>query len=139
MGRILAIDYGQKRTGIAVTDENQIIANALTTVHTKDIFPYLKSYINNEEVDCIVVGEPKQMNNTKSESSKFIDPFVKKLIKEFPGITIDRFDERFTSKMAKQTIINCGLKKKDRQNKKLVDAISANILLQSFLNSKEGI
>jgi putative Holliday junction resolvase len=136
MGRILAIDYGQKRVGIAVTDEFQIIANGLTTVHSKDILSFLKDYVSKEKVDCFVVGEPKQMNNLPSESVKFINPFIKQLKKSFPEIPIERVDERFTSKMASQTIIDAGLKKKDRQNKALVDTISATIILQSFMETK---
>jgi putative Holliday junction resolvase len=136
MGRILAIDFGQKRVGIAVTDEFQIIANGLTTVHSKDILSFLKDYVSKEKVDCFVVGEPKQMNNLPSESVKFINPFIKQLKKSFPEIPIERVDERFTSKMASQTIIDAGLKKKDRQNKALVDTISATIILQSFMETK---
>lgn len=135
MGRILAIDYGRKRVGIAVTDELQLIANALTTIATKDIFTFLKKYINDEKVDCIVVGEPRQMNNEPSESSRFIEPFVKKLKSEFPVMEIVRVDERFTSKMAKQSILEAGLKKKDRQNKSLLDSVSATLILQSYMNS----
>ncbi len=139
MGRILAIDYGQKRVGIAVTDEFQLIANGLTTVHSKDIFTFLKDYVSKEKVDYFVVGEPKQMNNLPSESVKFIDPFIKQLKKTFPEISIQRVDERFTSKMASQTIITAGLKKKDRQNKALVDTISATIMLQSFMDIRQNI
>ncbi len=135
MGRILAIDYGRKRVGIAVTDEFQIIASALTTVAAKDIFTFLKDYTLTEKVDCIVVGEPKQMNYEASESAKYIEPFVRKLKLEFPKTKIERHDERFTSKMAQQTMIDAGLKKKDRQNKGLVDTISATIILQSYMNS----
>ncbi len=136
MGRILAIDYGQKRVGIAVTDELQLIANGLTTVHSKDILTFLKDYISKEKVDCFVVGEPKQMSNLPSESVKFIAPFIKQLKKTFPDIPVERVDERFTSKMASQTIITAGLKKKDRQNKALVDTISATIILQSFMETR---
>lgn len=136
MGRILAIDYGQKRVGVAVTDELQIIATSLDTVHSKDIIDFLKSYIEKEQVDCIVVGEPRQMNNTASESVKFIEPFVRRLKKAFPQIFIDRYDERFTSKMASQTMIAAGLKKKDRQNKSTIDKISAVIILQSYMEYK---
>jgi putative Holliday junction resolvase len=138
MGRIMAIDYGRKRVGLAVTDELQMIANALTTVHSKDIFSFLTDYFKQEKVDCIVIGEPRQMNNERSESVKFIDPFVKKLKKEFPEMQIERFDERFTSKMASQAILDSGLKKKKRQNKALIDSVSATILLQSYLHSKSG-
>lgn len=136
MGRIMAIDYGRKRTGIAVTDELQIIANGLTTVASHEIFGFLGSYIQKEKVDKIVVGEPRQMNNQPSESLKFIIPFVNRLKKEFPLIEVIMVDERFTSKMALQTMIDGGLKKKDRQNKELVDTISATIILQSFLNQR---
>lgn len=136
MARILAIDYGQKRVGLAVTDELQIIATALDTVHSKDILEYLKVYLEKETVDCIVVGEPRQMNNTASESVKFIDPFVRRLKKAFPEMKIDRYDERFTSKIASQTMISAGLKKKDRQNKSTIDKISAVIILQSYMEYK---
>lgn len=136
MARILAIDYGQKRVGLAVTDELQIIATGLDTVHVKDVFLYLKEYVLKENVDCFVVGEPKQLDNQSSDASKFIEPFVKKLKKEFPNISIERYDERFTSKMAFQTMIDSGLKKKQRQNKALVDEISATIILQSYLYYK---
>jgi putative holliday junction resolvase len=136
MGRIMAIDYGRKRVGIAVTDELQLIANGLTTVAAHEIFSFLKLYFQKEKVDEIVVGEPRQMNNQPSESLKFIVPFLNRLKKEFPEISIEREDERFTSKMAFQTMIDAGLKRKDRQNKELVDTISATIILQSYLNRK---
>jgi putative Holliday junction resolvase len=133
MGRIIAIDYGRKRVGLAVTDELQIIATALTTVHSKDVFSYLKEYCRNEKVDCFVVGEPRQMNNEASEASEFIKPFVKKLKKEFPAIPVERYDERFTSKMATQAILDAGAKKKQRRDKALVDKVSAVLILQSWL------
>ena len=133
MARILAIDYGKKRTGIAVTDNLQIIASGLTTVLTKELYPFLKEYTNNEKVELFLVGEPKQMNNSASESEALIIPFIDDLIKMFPSIPIKRIDERFTSKMAFQTMIDSGLKKKQRQNKALVDEISATIILQSYL------
>jgi putative Holliday junction resolvase len=135
LGRILAIDYGRKRVGLAVTDEFQIIANALTTVSANELLAYLHNYISKEKVDCIVIGEPKQMNYEPSESTKYIEPFIRKLKIDFPNIKIERHDERFTSKMAQQTIINAGLKKKDRQNKSLLDSVSATIILQSYMNS----
>jgi len=138
MGRILAIDYGQKRTGIAVTDELQIIASPLVAIPTSEVIPFLQGYIKKENVVCIVVGEPKQMDNSASESAQIIEPFVKKLRKLFPEINIDRFDERFTSKIASQTILEAGLKKKDRQDKKLVDIISATLILQSYLVYKNN-
>jgi putative Holliday junction resolvase len=136
MGRIMAIDYGRKRSGIAVTDELQLIANGLTTLPSHEIFTFLKSYVLKEKVEVIVVGEPKQMNNQPSESFQFVVPFVNRLKKEFPGITIEMEDERFTSKMAFQTMIDAGLKKKDRQNKELIDTISATIILQSYMSRK---
>ncbi|MDY2588079.1 Holliday junction resolvase RuvX [Winogradskyella aquimaris] len=135
MGRILAIDYGTKRTGLAVTDPMQIIASGLTTVDTKELIQYLKTYVTTEEVEKFVVGEPKQMDNTASESEVHIQKFLEKLSKEFTNIPIVRVDERFTSKMAFQTMIDSGLKKKQRQNKALVDEISATLILQSYLAS----
>ena len=135
LGRILAFDFGEKRTGIAVTDELQIIASGLTTVDTKKLFSFLTEYLKNETVELFIVGEPKQMNNTASESEQFIQPFVKKLSTTFPKIPIKRIDERFTSKMAFQSMIDSGLKKKQRQNKALVDEISATLILQSYLHN----
>ena len=138
MGRILAIDYGQKRVGVAVTDELQIIATALDTVPAKDVIQYLKAYMEKEQVDCIVVGDPRQMNNTPSESVKFVEPFVKKLKKVFPHVLIERYDERFTSKIAAQTMVSAGLKKKERRNKSTIDKISAVIILQSYMEYKSA-
>jgi putative Holliday junction resolvase len=138
MGRIMAIDYGQKRVGLAVTDEMQIIATSLTTVRTADIIHFLKDYLSKEKVDCFVVGEPRQMNNTPSESLKFIEPFVRLLKKTFPLVPVERMDERFTSKMAFQAMIDGGLKKKDRQNKELVDSISATLILQSYMEYRKN-
>lgn len=136
MGRVLALDYGVKRTGIAVTDEFRLIASGLTTVPTKELLSFLKSYVNKENVDVFVIGEPKQMNNTPSESEQFITPFLVELAKHFPTIPIERQDERFTSKMAFQSMLDSGLKKKQRRNKALVDEISATIILQSYLERK---
>lgn len=136
MSRILAIDYGLRRTGIAVTDELQMIASGLTTVATKDIITFLKDYTNRERVELFLIGEPKQMDNTPSESETLIIPFIKKLKNSFPKIPIKRVDERFTSKMAFQTMIDSGLKKSQRKNKELVDEISATLILQSYLYSK---
>jgi len=133
MGRILAIDFGLKRTGIAVTDNLRIIATGLTTVKTHEITDFLKKYIVQETVDLIIVGEPKQMDGTPSEITKQIDVFLKKLNKEIPHIKVERQDERFSSKMAFQTLIDSGLKKKDRQNKSLIDEVSATIILQTYL------
>lgn len=135
MGRIVAIDYGKKRCGIAVTDELQIIATGLTTVETNTLIPFLKDYTGKNNVTCFVVGEPKQMNNTPSESAVYIEPFVKLLGTTFSDIPVKRADERFTSLMATRTIREAGLKKKDRQDKALVDTVSATIMLQSFLET----
>ncbi len=136
MGRILAIDYGSKRVGLAVTDSLRLIATGLTTVHSKDVITYLENYCKKETVDIIVVGEPKTMQNNKSDSARFIDPFVTHLKKKFPDKQIERYDERFTSAMAHQTMLAGGLKKKDRQDKETVDMISAIIILQDYMNSK---
>lgn len=133
MGRILAIDYGKKRTGIAVTDELQIIASGLKTVNTDELLVFLKDYINQENVELFLVGKPKRLNNEDSESEQLIIPFLNQLQKEIPHIPVKRIDERFTSKMAFQTMIDSGLKRKKRQNKALVDEISATIILQSYL------
>ena len=136
MGRILAIDYGTKRTGIAITDEMQIIASGLTTVDTKKLLSFLTNYVDSEKVDKFVVGLPKQMNNMASESESYIQKFLEQLTKAIPNIPIERVDERFTSKMAFQTMIDSGLKKKQRKNKALIDEISATLILQSYLASK---
>ena len=136
MGRILAIDFGKKRTGIAITDELQIIASGLTTVETKLLISFLKDYVSRENVELFIIGKPKQMNNKDSESEALILPFIKKLQKEIPQIPLKRVDERFTSKMAFQTMIDGGLKKKQRQDKGLIDEISATIILQSYLYSQ---
>jgi len=134
MGRILAIDYGSKRVGLAVTDSLRLIATGLTTVHSKDLIVFLENYFKKETVDVIVVGEPKTLQNDKSDSARFIDPFVVHLQRKFPDKKIERYDERFTSAMAHQTILSGGLKKKDRQNKETVDMISAIIILQDYMN-----
>ncbi|RED46000.1 Holliday junction resolvase RuvX [Seonamhaeicola aphaedonensis] len=136
MARILAIDYGTKRTGLAVTDELQIIASGLTTVNTKELINFLKDYTSKEQVEMFLIGEPKHMDNTASESEVHILKFLEVLNKEISNIPIKRVDERFTSKMAFQTMIDSGLNKKDRQNKALIDEISATIILQSYLYSK---
>jgi putative Holliday junction resolvase len=136
MSRLLAIDYGQKRVGIAVTDNEQIIASGLTTVHSKDVLFFLEDYLKREEVECFVIGEAKNLDNSPSESARFIEPFVKKLSKTFPEIKIVRVDERFSSKIAFQTMIDAGLNKKTRRDKALVDKVSATIILQSYLESR---
>lgn len=138
LGRIIAIDYGQKKVGFAVTDELQIIANGLDTVHVSKAFDFLKDYVSKEKVDVIVIGDPRKMDNSQSDSARFIEPFVNRVKKEIPDIPVVRMDERFTSKMAFQTMIDAGLGKKARQNKELVDKISATIILQSYLFMKEA-
>jgi len=133
LGRILAIDYGQKRVGLAVTDTLKIIATNLTTVASKDIFDFLKNYIIKEKVELIVVGLAKKLNNTDSSSMQFIKPFAEKLKKTFPELQIEMYDERYTSKLALQAMIESGASKKTRRNKALLDSISATILLQNYL------
>lgn len=135
MARILSIDYGLKRTGIAVTDELQIIASGLTTVSSDELIQFLKNYFQKEKVELVIIGEPKQMNNLPSESAPLVHAFIEAFKKHFPQMPIKSIDERFTSKMAFQTMIDSGLKKKQRQNKALIDEISATILLQDYLNS----
>lgn len=133
MARIIAIDYGTKRTGIAITDELQIIASGLTTVETKGLMKFLKEYIATENVEAMVIGEPKRMNNDPSDVEKDILRFRESVEKQHPTLKIIRQDERFTSKMAFQTMIDSGLSKKKRKNKALVDQISATIILQDYL------
>ena len=137
MGRIVAIDYGRKRTGIAVTDTLQIIANGLTTVHSGELVKYLVDYVAKEPVDLFVVGQPKQLNNEPSENMKFVQAFVSQLKKTVPNIPVEFYDERFTSVLAHKAMLDGGLKKKKRQEKALVDEISAVIILQSYLENKK--
>lgn len=137
MSRVLAIDYGQKRVGIAITDEEQIIASALTTLNSKDVIPFLKDYLDKEVVQCFVVGLAKNLDDTPSESARFIEPFVRRLKDAFPEVSIERVDERFTSKMAFQTMIDAGVKQRKRRDKGLVDKISATLILQSFLDARK--
>ncbi len=132
MARILALDFGTKRTGIAVSDELQLIASGLTTIETKKLLAFLKEYTTKENVELILVGEPKQMDNTASSSEEHIGKFLEKLDKEI-DIPVKRIDERFTSKMAFQTMIDSGLTKKQRQNKATIDEVSATLILQSYL------
>ena len=136
MARIISIDYGQKRTGIAVTDNLKMIANGLTTVETKNLEQWLKEYFAKEEVDTIVVGMPKQTNGEDSENMKRITPFVNRLKKLYPEKAIEMYDERFTSVLAHQAMLDSGISRKARQNKGLVDQISATIILQDYMNSK---
>ena len=137
MARILAIDYGSKRCGIVVTDPLQIIANGLTTVGSREIFAFLETYFGKEEVETIVVGEPKRLSGEATDSTAQTNAFVKQLAQKFPSKKIERVDERFTSKMAFQTMIDSGLKKKDRRDKSLIDEISATIILQSYMEGKD--
>lgn len=136
MPRILAIDYGLKRTGIAVTDEMQIIASGLTTIPSETAIAFLKDYFGKEKVEKVLIGEPKQMNGEPSQSAEIIEKFVLLFQNTFPEMKLERVDERFTSKMAFQTMIDSGLKKKQRQNKALIDEISATIMLQDYLSRK---
>ena len=132
----MAIDYGKKRTGLAVTDPERIIATGLTTVDTPNLLSYIFDYCRKETVDFFVVGEPKQMDNSPSESARYIDPFIGELAKLFPDKKICRMDERFTSKIAFRSMIDGGLKRKQRQNKALVDTISATLILQNFMDAR---
>ena len=136
MARLLAIDYGKKRTGIAVSDEMQIIAGGLTTVATVDLVDFILDYVKREPVERIVVGLPKQMNNEPSENMRRVEPFVNRLRKLLPDIPVDYHDERFTSVLAQRTIIEAGIKKMARRNKELVDEESSTIILQSYMESR---
>lgn len=135
MGRIIAIDYGRKRTGIAVTDSLQMIANGLITLPSNEVVAYLSDYVSKEPVDLFVVGYPKQMNNEPSENMQYVQAFTKQLNRKIADIPIEYYDERFTSVLAHQAMIDGGLKKKQRQNKALVDEISAVLILQTYLES----
>ena len=137
MGRILSIDYGKKRTGLAVTDPLQIIANGLATVSTHELFDYLKQYVNKESVECIVIGEPRQPNGQPSENLARVQQFVNRWRNAMPDIPIEFYDERFTSVLAHQAMLDGGLKKKARQDKGLVDEISATIILQDYMRSRK--
>jgi putative holliday junction resolvase len=137
MARILSIDYGIKRTGIAITDEMQMIASGLTTIPTTEIYNFLIHYFQTEKVSTVIIGEPKQMNGEPSESAIYIEDFIKNFQIKFPNMPLVKVDERFTSKMAFQTMIESGLKKNQRKNKALIDEIAATILLQDYLNYKK--
>lgn len=136
MKRILAIDYGQKRVGLAVTDPLQIIATGLDTINVNDVLKYLENYIAIQPVELFVVGLPKNLNNTPADAAKYVEPFVKQLQKKFPDIPIEMVDERFTSKMAFRAMIDGGVKKMDRRNKETIDKVSAVIILQSYLEGR---
>lgn len=136
MGRVLALDIGRKRTGVAVTDPLRIIANGINTIPTHTVIDFLSEYFSKESVDTIVIGYPRQMNNQLSEAVTYIQPVINRIKKVFPNMIIELVDERFTSKIAFQTMIDGGVKKKDRQNKALVDTISATIILQSYMEGR---
>lgn len=136
MGRILSIDYGLKRTGIAVTDPLQIIATGLTTIESPKLVPFLKDYFSKEPVDLIIIGEPKNWDDSDTHATPLVNNAIKKLKKEFPNMPIETVDERYTSKLASQAMIEMGLKKKQRQNKALVDEIAATIMLQEYLGRR---
>ena len=136
MARILCIDYGGKRTGLAVTDPFQLIASGLTTVDTKDLFAYLKAYVAKEPVELILIGEPLNLDDSPTHATPLVKTAIQRLKKDFPTIPIQTVDERFTSKMASKAMIDMGMKKKDRQNKRLVDEIAATIMLQEYLQNK---
>jgi putative Holliday junction resolvase len=138
MGRLMAIDIGKKRTGLAVTDPLQLIANGLDTIPTHEIIPYLQKYFQKEQVDKVIVGYPKQMNNIPSEAVRYVNEFRKKFEKSFPSMEMVFIDERFTSKMAFQSLIDGGLSKKQRRDKALIDKVSATIILQSYMEMKDN-
>lgn len=137
MSRIIAIDYGRKRSGVAVTDTLQLIANGLSTVPTHQLLTFILDYVAKEQVERILIGLPKQMNNEPSESMKYIEPFVRSLKKKLPEMPVEYVDERFTSVLAHRTMLEAGLRKKARQDKALVDEISATIILQSYLENRK--
>jgi putative Holliday junction resolvase len=134
MPRILAIDYGTKRVGLAVTDPMQIIANTLATVHSKDVIQYLKDYIAKEEVSCFVIGKPTRHNGDDTDATPHIEKFISLLVKNFPHIKMERADERFTSVIARRSLVEMGLKKKDREKKENVDQVSAVLILQTYMS-----
>lgn len=138
MARILAIDYGQKRTGIAVTDPLQIIATGLTTIPPHEVTAFLKDYFSKEEVELVIVGEPKNWDDSDTDATPLVRRFVKKLMKEFSAMRIKTVDERYTSKLASRAMIDMGMKKTQRRNKALVDEIAATIILQEYLDAKKG-
>ena len=135
MARILSIDYGLKRTGIAVTDPLQIIATGLTTVESRQLIPFLKDYFAREPVELIIIGEPKNLDDSATHATPLVEKFIKALQKNFPGMPVKKVDERYTSKMAKDSMLEMGLKKMQRRNKALVDEIAATILLQEYMRS----
>ncbi|MBE7173787.1 MAG: Holliday junction resolvase RuvX [Williamsia sp.] len=139
MPRILSIDYGLKRTGLAVTDPFKIVATGLATIESKEIIPFLKNYLQTEAVELIIVGDPKNLDGTATHATGLVNAFLKQLAQHFPAVPVKRVDERFTSKMAQQSIIQSVAKKKDRRNKALVDEIAATILLQDYMLQQGGL
>ncbi|MFH2095510.1 MAG: Holliday junction resolvase RuvX [Bacteroidota bacterium] len=137
MGRILAIDYGTKRTGLAVTDELKLIAGRLDTIHSSDIYTFLETYFSDQQVDCIVVGYPRRLNNKDTHSTRLVDNFIRSLEKKYPGLEIVRIDERFTSKIAMQAMVQAGVKKAVRREGFLIDSVSATLILQTYLSQKQ--
>ena len=135
MPRILCIDYGKKRTGIAVTDPLKIIATALTTVETKELFPFLKDYFHKEEVELVLIGEPKNWDDSDTHATPLVHQFIQKFKKDFPLMKFEKIDERYTSKLAVQAMIEMGMKKRDRQKKGNIDQIAAAIMLQEYLKA----
>ena len=136
MARIMCIDYGKKRTGIAVTDPLQIISTGLMTIDTKELFPFFKKYFTDEQVELMVVGEPKNLDDSDTHATPLVRQFLKRLAKEFPTMPVTTVDERYTSKMAKQAMLEMGMKKKERRNKRNVDEIAATMMLQEFMENK---
>ena len=136
MARIMCIDYGKKRTGIAVTDPLQIISTGLMTIDTKELFPFLKKYFSEEGVELMVVGEPKNLDDSDTHATPLVRQFLKRLAKEFPTMPVTTVDERYTSKMAKQAMLEMGMKKKERRNKRNVDEIAATMMLQEYMENK---
>lgn len=137
MGRILSIDFGRKRTGLAATDSLKIVANGLATVSTAQVIDFIKKYMATEEVELIVVGLPRQMNGEPSESTRYLKPFLDRLRKELPGVPVEMFDERFTSTLAHRSMLDGGMKKMDRRDKAIVDTIAATIILNDYLQSRQ--
>ena len=136
MARIMCIDYGKKRTGIAVTDPLQIISTGLMTIDTQELFPFLKKYFKEEEVELMVVGEPLNLDDSDTHATPLVRQFIKRLAKEFPAMPVITVDERYTSKRAKEAMFDMGMKKKDRRNKRNVDEIAATMMLQEFMENK---
>lgn len=137
MGRILSIDFGRKRTGLAATDSLKIVANGLATVPTAQVIDFIKKYMATEEVELIVVGLPRQMNGEPSESTRYLKPFLDRLHKELPEVPVEMFDERFTSTIAHRSMLDGGMKKMDRRDKAIVDTIAATIILNDYLQSRQ--